>query len=98
MDNSTTPVESQAVAKCPIIQFHGRVKGGFVFPQKESLERHFGQFGVVVGLTLTPNQPSGDVTFQTKNQAQQALSCPEHLVDGCSLVLIPRKKNGTSNW
>ena len=97
MDNST-PAKSQAVAKCSSIHFQGRVKGGLVFPQKESLERHFGQFGVVVDLTLTPNQPSGDATFQTKNQAQQALSCPEHVVDGCSLVLIPRKKNGTSNW
>ena len=89
--------KSILVVKWPSIHFQGHVKGGFVFPQKESLERHFGQFGVVVELTLSPNQPSGDVTFQTKYQAQQALSCPEHVVDGCSLELIPRKKNATSN-
>ena len=75
------------LAKSKCIIFKTRVPPQVELPSDEAFKEHFNVFGKVVRFHRFGVGFNGFVVFETREEAQLALSAPEHVVNGCILGL-----------
>ena len=82
------------VAKCNCVVFQPLIrKSEIPLPPHSAIEEHFQQFGRVMTFHQNDTDPNGFVVFETIEEAQKALSTPEHVVNGYRLNLIAAKRD-----